>query len=553
MARGKKPARLPVGGGTREDRLRMRKKQGDYWSAQYRSWRDRLTRQKAPLAHGLASRRARWNAWRAQQQAAWQSRPRPIPRRASYVADFPLLRAQWDDPRDAATVKTSEPGNAHWKCPFEPHEFDSAVKDRAQKGTPCTKCDTLGWVSDVPALAEELAVDDPYKVGLSDREPRTWAHNTWAVNPETGSWIPVTHTWTATAKQRYSKGERCLVCAGSIVDATTSLATWHPDLAAELTDHTLDPSTLPCTDRETLYSWTCGYGHTWDASILNRVNGTDCKWCKTSTSRAQARLAAELRTLVTVVPPIDRDPRLPAEVPDLGSYQYPLPVEVKNAHERRRRYEEIDILLRFHGQDVAVEYDGAAYHGTVHRDRRPDEERKEAVLRDLGILLVRIREDALPGVHEPGVTSVSVTSNAPADETARKVLDACRDVFGLPVPDLTGYRGLQGGRDAEAYLAAIRNVRKPRKKAPPKPRRPRRPRTEIPVGTRFGTVTVTSPAIHQPGREGTENSWVYEVACDCGRTRTFPHPTLRHQPPKSCGWGCPYYAGPPPGRRATPG
>ncbi|WP_256791976.1 zinc-ribbon domain-containing protein [Terrabacter sp. Ter38] len=505
------------------------------WNGENRDWQDAVERRGAELRTEQARRRAFWADWKAQQTLAWAQRPA---RRGTTVADLPLLLEQWASPgRAPASVSACKNERYEWSCPLErEHVWSATVKDRAQKGSACPSCLRVGALSDVPALAGQLA--DPRDAGraLGSNELILWRHHTWAVNPEDGQWVPWAHEFTATPKDRFTQAHACRVCAGYLVDASTSLQRWHPSIAAELVGP--DPNLLSCTDARADRVWRCPDGHEYPATTNNRVYGTGCPWCTSTTSRAQARLAAELSHVVGIRYPSARDPRLPDGVPDLGSMRVPAPEAMATQYPRRYAFEEVDILVDLPSGCVGIEYDGEAYHGTMFRDRRPEEERKEAVLGHLGIPLVRVREGKLPAINGPSVVSVpSSTRTHPFDLTVA-VLEAIEHLVGEEVAGLADYRaaGLPvGAADAEQYLQAIRNTKKPRQKPERRPRQPRRPKDPLPVGGRQGKLVVISGPTQQVGREGKADAWVYVVRCDCGTERALGHWYLRHQNQQTCG------------------
>ena len=539
-SRGTRPPALSVGEGSREDRLRLRKAQQVYWTSEATEWRARLVTRRGQLRLELQARTARWAEWRHAQKTAWASRE-PLP--GYTVADFPLLAEQWPPGGVlAANVAAGDTATTDWICTLSPdrHRFASVTKNRAQKGTACPTCLKIGAIGDVDALSSQLLRRADTTVGLSDQGPLSWLHQTWALDPSTGQWNKARHEFIAEPKSRFQQGHRCLVCAGFVVDATTSLRSWHPELAEELVDDGTNlPDQVACTDGKTSYGWRCADGHSFSATILNRVNGNGCPTCASTTPRVQARLAAELLHACGIKMRDDRDPRLPVGVPDLASYRLSLSTEEKERFRRRRAFEEVDILLDLADGPVGVEYDGEAFHGERHRSSRPDEVRKEEILACLGIPLVRVREGDLPAIAVPGVVSVAVTPTTPPFEIALAVLKAARDGFGRDVPGLEDYEkhGLaRGAADAQAYLVAIKNVPRPRRRSEPKARQPRPPRHVYPIDFRVGeNLTIISAPRHREGREHKYDSWVYDVRCTCGRTRELAQSMITPKPPKTCG------------------
>src|SRR6185437_11955317 len=170
-----------------------------------------------------------------------------------------------------------------WQCPLGlgHSPWPAWPKDRIQKGSGCPACQKLVKLSDIPALAEQYRGPLPpgeVTYGVNDEVP--WACRTWALDPVTGHWRRVEHQFMAVVKDRSQQGHGCLVCAGYVIDDTNSLATWFPELAAQLDDPRLDPHRLATSthnvsrkhlqgEGETggVYatcSWRCPHGHRWE-------------------------------------------------------------------------------------------------------------------------------------------------------------------------------------------------------------------------------------------------------------------------------------------------
>lgn len=92
------------------------------------------------------------------------------------------------------------------------------------------------------------------------------------------------HRWTATPKQMtssLSEGSsqtKCMVCNGDkILVGCNDLAHLHPKIAGEADGW--DPTTVTANSNKKK-NWICSLGHTWEATICNRVGrGSNCPVC----------------------------------------------------------------------------------------------------------------------------------------------------------------------------------------------------------------------------------------------------------------------------------
>ena len=212
------------------------------------------------------------------------------------VADFPALKAQWSirNGTDPSMITAGLDRSFWWSCPAGHPDWQAKPKDRARKGAACPRCRQRGTVNDVPALVGQLNTSArPDEVALGSNEPVCWVCRTWHADPRSRRWVPVEHRWLAPAHSRTTRPKPdkglngCPVCSGYAVDDTNSLATWFPELVAELDDPTIDPTTVTpglhnarvgtsTSSAQLQVSWRCKHGHTWPSSIANRaVNG---KW-----------------------------------------------------------------------------------------------------------------------------------------------------------------------------------------------------------------------------------------------------------------------------------
>ncbi|MFI6931273.1 zinc-ribbon domain-containing protein [Streptomyces sp. NPDC050287] len=319
-------------------------------------WDDFNGARRELIKKELAAARARraevtayWNRHRATVKDRWGSRTSG--RGETTVADISEVAAQWHRDNVILSVnvsameqKSGEVSPYLWQCPlgFGHEPWPAWPKDRIQKGAGCPECRRLIRLADLPTLAAQyrgqtLASD----ITHASHERVPWICRTWAVDPSTGVWHPVEHRFEAVVKERAIQGDGCRVCAGYVIDDTNSLFTWFPEIADELDAPGLDPRRLPTSQHNisrkhvaeadsvgtyVTLPWRCRHGHGWEATVLNRVQGTGCGKCSTSgISKKQVRLVAELAGLIDLVPPESPDPRLPTGVPDFASHRLTVP------------------------------------------------------------------------------------------------------------------------------------------------------------------------------------------------------------------------------------
>ncbi len=95
------------------------------------------------------------------------------------------------------------------------------------------------------------------------------------------------HSWYASIHSRTVRKLGCPFCAGQrTIVGENDLETWciqnNPLLLAEWdqSQNTLTPSNYQKTSNKVVW-WVCSKGHKWQASIANRVHGTNCPVCNT--------------------------------------------------------------------------------------------------------------------------------------------------------------------------------------------------------------------------------------------------------------------------------
>ena len=109
------------------------------------------------------------------------------------------------------------------------------------------------------------------------------------------------HEWNAPIKNRVRLGRGCPYCANQKVSVTNSLASLHPEIAAQwhpTKNGTLTPTqVIARSDKKAWWKCPNGSDHEWDASIGSRVRGIGCPCCagkKVSLTNSLASLNTQI-------------------------------------------------------------------------------------------------------------------------------------------------------------------------------------------------------------------------------------------------------------------
>lgn len=247
----------------------------------------------------------------------------------------------------------------NWICVIG-HQWVACINDRSNRGRGCPFCSGhRAWpgYNDLVTLHPEVADQ------LID--PRFSAEELTAKSNRRVRWkCPLDHEWDAVVSDR-TAGTGCPTCCGKkVLAGFNDLRLLQPELANQLVDREIATTHTPNSNKKV--EWRCAAGHTWSATISDRVRGSGCRICSVSnTSRVEQTLAGTMRTHFSGVQ-ITCGKRLRVRY---GSKTYMVP----------------DIVI---AGRVIVEYDGSYWHkNTVEADT----EKTEALLA-AGYLVVRVRE-----------------------------------------------------------------------------------------------------------------------------------------------------------------
>lgn len=196
---------------------------------------------------------------------------------------YPALAEQWDReknaPLDPSRVSAGSPKAAWWRCE-KGHSWRAMVKSRVS-GCGCPVCagrQLLPGENDLATLFPELADQwDPERNGpLTPRDvpPGTKKKVWWRCAQG--------HRWSAPVCARTGSRSGCPVCAGKqVLPQFNDLASRNPQLAAQWDQKRNGPLTprqvTPTSNRKVW--WLCPRGHSFQAVIAARTNGSDCPYC----------------------------------------------------------------------------------------------------------------------------------------------------------------------------------------------------------------------------------------------------------------------------------
>ena len=218
------------------------------------------------------------------------------------ATQYPELARQWDYTKNIPVLPADVTTGSHrlvwWKCE-KGHSWRASVRSRVS-GNGCPVCagrQLLAGENDLATRFPELAQEwDRQKNGTLTPESaipgssrRVW----WRCKAG--------HSWFASISSRAYRNSGCPVCTGKLVlPGFNDLASQNPVLAAQWDTErngTLTPQQVTLTSNRKAW-WICEKGHSFQAVIASRANGTGCPYC---TNR---KVLAGFNDLATVEPRI---------------------------------------------------------------------------------------------------------------------------------------------------------------------------------------------------------------------------------------------------------
>ena len=290
----------------------------------------------------------------------------------SIASLYPDLAKQWHPTKNGDLtpdqVTKGSKKKVWWKCPIaDDHEWQAAIGSRALNGRGCPFCAGVcaSSTNSVEALYPDIAKEwHPTKNG--DLQP---SDVTKASTKQVWWRCSEGHEYQHSVNRRTSRVKICPYCSGYRIGQGNSFADKYPAIAAEF-HPTLNGDHKPeqlAPNSKTKIWFICPRGHEYKTGLNNRTaGGTGCPACKTnSTSQQELRLFCEMK------------------------YLFP---DTKHRHKIRKT--EFDVFVP--SLNLGIEYDSNHWH----RDKQKGERIKNARAEQLGITLIRVREDRLEQLSE---------------------------------------------------------------------------------------------------------------------------------------------------------
>lgn len=267
-------------------------------------------------------------------------------------------------------ITTGSSKKIWWKCSECGNEWQASPKNRTRGGTGCPKCglkniginhnksilNKRGSLYDNrPDLVEEWDYDKNSPLTPKDVTVGSGKIVWWKCKNG--------HEWEARVCNR-TGGSGCIYCAGQKAKiGENDLTITYPELVKEW-DYKKNKDLLPqqfSSGSNKKVWWKCKNGHSWEASINHRTNGTNCPFCSNHGTSFPEQAILFYVSKVTSV-------------------------------ESRKKIngQEIDIFLPEY--NIGFEYDGIYYHSS--KKSKEKEKLKNKIVSNNGITLYHIKESA---------------------------------------------------------------------------------------------------------------------------------------------------------------
>ena len=259
-----------------------------------------------------------------------------------------------------------------WKCQKCEHEWMTSIGHRTndKKPTSCPKCAAIDRAKLRQISLQKnsnVAIKYPYILSEWNYEKNTISPYQLTKGSHEIVWwkCKYGHEWKTSVGNRI-KRHQCPYCSGRFaIKGINDLETINPILAKEWNyekNGELKPSDVKFGSNKKVW-WKCKYGHEWEATIVNRNKKRGCPIC------SQSRHIS---------------------VPEKAIYYYLSKVFLVEQNKKiPEKHMELDLFIP--ELNLAIEYDGQAWHKNIKRDIL-----KDKYCFDNKINLVRIRETGTP-------------------------------------------------------------------------------------------------------------------------------------------------------------
>jgi len=261
-------------------------------------WDHEKNGELTPENTGFCSSRKVW--WKCAEGHSWQSTVRnrtygngcpycsghrAVPGVSDLATVFPDIAADWDCEKNEGlsplefTAKSKQ--IVWWRCSLG-HSWQSSICNRTGKGNGCPYCSghkAISGINDMATKFPKLALEWDYEKNgdlTPDQIKAKSSRKVW--------WkCKAGHNWRTSIANRSNLNSNCPYCSGSrAIQGENDLATVNPALADEWDydrNEGTSPSMVKAMSSSRKYWWKCDCGHSWQAAVAQRTQGSGCPYC----------------------------------------------------------------------------------------------------------------------------------------------------------------------------------------------------------------------------------------------------------------------------------
>lgn len=219
------------------------------------------------------------------------------------LSTHPLLCTEWNSELNTGITPLNVSHGSErvvwWNCE-NGHQYKASICSRTGRGQGCSYCNGQA-VNDENCLATlfpKLLEEWDY-----EKNDSLLPTNVRAQSNKVVYWkCAKGHSWKVVISSRSGGGSCCPYCKGLLPTEETCLATINSKLASEWNHEKngeLTPENVMPKSGKRVW-WICSNGHTWEATIASRSNGSGCPYCR-------GRKVCEDNSLESVEPELSKE------------------------------------------------------------------------------------------------------------------------------------------------------------------------------------------------------------------------------------------------------